>query len=253
MLLACGPGARDAEVRQLRERVEAAQGRLAKLDTQIADLQNQLFLVTDQLNRERAEADASRPPPHLQVVKLAPPTVKDRPAPAARPGAAKQPEADVYELELDGSDDAPRVPVTALPPPAPIARHDAAEADGLFRDALTAFREGRTGEASSLFARFVERYPDHAHADKALYWMGESRLEAGAWAEAVADFRKLLLRYPRSRKVPDALFEMGLAYEKLGGTAEARQAFQDLVTNYPATALADLARARLGGETGRAR
>ena len=104
--------------------------------------------------------------------------------------------------------------------------------------------------AAELFLRFVERFPTHANADKALFWMGESRLEAGAHALAVEDFRQLLLRHPRSSKVPDALFKMGLAYEKLGKASEGRQAFLDLVTNYPATALSELARSRLAASAG---
>jgi tol-pal system protein YbgF len=265
MLIACGGGARDAELRDIRERVAAVQGRLARYDTQIADIQNQLFLIADQLNRERSEAEAARPPPRLQVVKLAPPVAKQGPAgrqpaapgkgaaPAAARGAAVEPAPEVFELELEGEQEPDRLPVTRVPPPPSIPRHDAAEADALFRDALTAFREGRAEDASSLFGRFVDRYPEHAHADKALFWMGESRFEARAYAEAIADFRRLLVRYPRSSKVADALFRMGVAYERLGSTTEARQAFQDLVSNYPSTALADVARARLGGEAGGAR
>jgi tol-pal system protein YbgF len=245
VLAACGTSARDAEVRELRARVEGLQARQARYETQITDLQNQVFLITDQVGRERADADAARPPPRLQVVKLAPPAGKKAVAP---------PEADVVDIELTGNEEpAPHVPVAKVPPPPAIPRHDPAEVDALFREALTAFREGRAQQASELFARFVERYPEHAHADKALYWMGESRFEAGAFAEAVANFKRLLVRYPRSSKVPDALFRMGVAQERLGATTEARQAFQDLVTNYPTVALADLARARLAGEGGGSR
>jgi len=242
VLTACGATTRDAEVRELRARVEGLQGRVARSETQITDLQNQVFLVTDQLSRERADAEAARPPPRLQVVKLSP------------PAAAKKPlerDPDLYDIELTGNEEpTSHVPVARVPPPPAIPRHDPAEVDALFREALTAFREGRAQQASELFARFVERYPEHAHADKAVYWMGESRFEAGAFAEAVANFKRLLTRYPRSSKVPDALFRMGVAQERLGASAEARQAFQDLVTNYPTVALADLARARLAGEGG---
>jgi tol-pal system protein YbgF len=245
ILTACGTAARDAEVRDLRTRVEGVQVRLARSETQITDLQNQVFLVTDQLSRERADAEAARPPPRLQVVKLAPPAAARKAAP---------PEPEVVDIELTGNQEpAPHVPVAKVPPPPAIPRHDPAEVDALFREALTAFREGRAQQASELFARFVERYPEHAHADKALYWMGESRFEAGAFAEAVADFKRLLTRYPRSSKLPDALFRMGVAQERLGASTEARQAFQDLVTNYPTVALADLARARLASEGGGAK
>jgi tol-pal system protein YbgF len=243
-ITACGGAARDAELRQLRERVEALRTQLGHTDTQIADLQNQMFLISDQLNRERADAEAQQPPPHLKVVKLAPPQEE--------PVASQHP-ADVFDIELTGDQEPGPLVVTKIPPPAPIPRHDSAEADALFRDGLTAFREGRSADASRLFGRFVERYPEHGYADKALYWMGEARYEGGAFTEAVRDLRKLLLRYPRSSKVPDALFRLALSYERLGQPAEARQALEDLVGNYPATALADLARARLGTDAGGAR
>ena len=245
VLAGCGASAHDAEFRQLSERVQAMQTQLAHYDTQITDLQNQVFLISDQQSRERADADSRRPPPHLQVVKLAPPVVKNAP-PAEKPD-------DIVDINITGDEEPARLAVTKVPPPASIPRHDAAEADGVFRDALAAFREGRAEEAAKLFARFVDRYPDHAHADTALYWMGESRFEVGAFADAIADFRRLLLRYPRSSKVAEALFRMGVAYERLGSGPAARQAFQDLVGNYPNSALADLARSKLAADGGAAR
>jgi len=238
----CGPTVSQAEFRQLSERVQTLQAQAGRYDTQMTDLQNQVFLITDQQSRERADADARRPPPHLQVVKLAPPTTKN---------ATSAPSAnDVIDIELTGDQEPGPLSVVKVPPPAAIPRHDAADADGLFRDALRAFREGRADEASKLFARFVERYPDHAHADKALYWMGESRFESGAFAEAIQNFKTLLLRYPRSGKVAEALFRMGVSYERVGSASEARQAFSDLVSNYPNSALSDLARVRLSNTSG---
>jgi TolA-binding protein len=62
----------------------------------------------------------------------------------------------------------------------------------------------------------------------------------------VTELSRVLERYPRSNKAPDALMKMGMAHEKLGRPDLARRAFQKVLDTYPQSALADLARARLG-------
>ncbi len=219
------------------------QAKLARHDTQLVELQNQVFLINDQHERERADTEARQTPPHLRIVKLEP-----------RP-AAPQSLPEVVDIELTGDSEPPRLTVAKVPPPAPAARATLtnAEADGAFRDAMRAFREGRGLEAAKSFARFGERYPSHTQTHMALFWAGEAYFEGGAFTEAVASFRRLLLRHPKSSKVADALFRMGTAYERLGEAEKARQSFADLVNNYPSSALADLARSRLGGAMGATR
>ncbi|MBN1961857.1 MAG: tetratricopeptide repeat protein [Deltaproteobacteria bacterium] len=245
--IGCGHGASQVQLHQLREKVQLLQAQVGRYDTQITDLQNQVFLIIDQQKRERADAEARQPPPHLRVVKLAPAKAKRNSQAAPADNAS-----DVINIEMTG--EPPESPtetlsVAKVPPPTDFAEETISDAESMFRDALRTFREGRTGEATKLFSQFVERYPKHIHADKALYWMGESSFESGAFSAAVQHFNKLLLRYPRSGKIAEALFRMGVAYERLGSDQQAQQAFLDLVTNYPNTALADLARNRLQNKT----
>ena len=223
----------EQENRALAGRVQALETQLGREDGRIADLENQVFLMTDQLRQARVDAPKM---PELRLVHLAPES-----APAAAAAAD-----DIVDIELEG-DEEPRLPRAARGEKVPGT---VSEADDLFREALTVFREGKAQAASQLFERFVQRFPRHTNADKALYWMGEARYESGAFAQAVTDLEKLLTRYPRSGKVPDALLKVALAYERLGNAAKAREALEDLVRNYPSSPLGELARARLTGDTG---
>jgi tol-pal system protein YbgF len=237
-LVACAPTARDLEQRQLRERLDTMQARLTKQERQLSELSNQLFLLSDKAAQNRAPATTApaTPPapamPALQVVRLSAP----RPPP-------EEPAVDYVLVD----DEPGHLAVANVPPPPARPASEDATAEQQFREALTAYQQGHADRASELFSRLLQQYPNHAHADAALYWLGESRYEAQAYADAIRHFLRLLDRYPRSSKRPDALLKLGLAYERSGQADKSRLTLEELVRTYPDSALGELAKSRLAG------
>jgi tol-pal system protein YbgF len=238
VLSACAASAQEAEVRQLRATLAELRGQLNRQEARIEELSNRVFVLYDRVDSARVELGRASTPPSLEVVKLVPDEAEPAPVPASESDEA----AVVIELREDGELEA--LPTRDVPPP-PKSERPERGAEAVFTEALNAYRQGQVEDAYQGFARFLQRFPRHAYADNAVYWMGECRYDAKEYRAALGEFAKVLKRFPRSNKAPDALFKMGLAYERLGELDTARKAFTDVVVGYPKSALAELARTHL--------
>lgn len=99
--------------------------------------------------------------------------------------------------------------------------------------ALAMARGGRCTEAVDAFTRFLVRWPDHPHADNAMYWRAECFLRGGDAPRAVQEFEGLVARFPAGNKVADALYKLAVTYGRLGDDARAARATQRLTTEFP--------------------
>lgn len=236
----CAGSAQEARLARVEDALRSVQTQQQRADDRLADLSNKLFVLNDKLqNRETLAAAVPAGRPELKVVKLVPASAKAPPAEQRSEPPADGPAVDV---DLRGYDDPTRISVVPVAPPPRIA---APEGDVMFREALTAFREGKHDDAYARFQKLLAKHPEHPDADGAYYWMGETRFELKAYAQAASEYQKLLARYPKSDKAPDALMKLGVAYERLGEADKAHQSFRDLVEKFPRSALGELARARL--------
>ena len=171
-------------------------------------------------------------------------TATARPVPASPPAAPTTPS-----------------PVTPTPPP-PVGQRPATNAlqpQDIYQAAYIDFSKGSYALAMAGFREFLRRFPDHALAGNAQYWIGESYLsQARAAANAgqservaqelesgVQEFRKVLANYPRSEKAPSALYKEALALIELKQPAVAQQRLEYLVANFPQSEETPLARERL--------
>jgi len=171
-------------------------------------------------------------------------TATARPVPASPPAAPTTPS-----------------PVTPTPPP-PVGQRPATNAlqpQDIYQAAYIDFSKGSYALAMAGFREFLRRFPDHALAGNAQYWIGESYLsQARAAANAgqservaqelesgVQEFRKVLANYPRSEKAPSALYKEALALIELKQPAVAQQRLEYLVANFPQAEETPLARERL--------
>ncbi len=167
------------------------------------------------------------PSERLPVVPVAPLPVMGAPGirPTATPPAA--PSAPATPRGPGASLDAPMVPITegsgTLDPRALTA----------YDDALAMARGGRCREAVSAFEGFLSQWPNHPHADNAMYWRAECILQGGDRHRAVQEFEALVTRFPAGNKVADALFKLAVTYRRLGDRAAADRAAQRLNVEFP--------------------
>ena len=156
----------------------------------------------------------------------------------------------------------PATPATpAAPPPAGQrpATSGALQPQDIYQAAYIDFSKGSYALAMAGFREFLRRFPDHALAGNAQYWIGESyfsqaRAAANAGQgdkmaqeleSAVQEYRKVVANYPRSEKAPTALYKEALALIDLKQPAVAQQRLEYLVANFPQAEETPLARERL--------
>jgi tol-pal system protein YbgF len=80
---------------------------------------------------------------------------------------------------------------------------------------------------------FLVRYPDHPHAENAMYWRGEAFQAKGEYARAVQEYEGLIARFPFGTRTAEALLGLGICEQKLGQGERAEQAFAELRERYP--------------------
>lgn len=112
-----------------------------------------------------------------------------------------------------------------------------------YDSALSLVRGDRCHDALSAFASFLARWPDHPHADNAMYWRGECFLRLGETRQGVEEFDALVRRYPSGNKVPDALYKLSVTWRRLGDEARSSAAATRLLQDFPGSDAARRAQA----------
>ena len=152
-------------------------------------------------------------------------------------------------------------PAAAPAEPTPGSRPstNALQPQDIYQAAYIDFSKGSYPLAVAGFREFLRRFPDHALAGAAQYWIGEAHFSlargytnAGqtdkateALEQAVQEFRKVQANYARSDKAATALYKEALALLDLKQPAVAQARLQYLVDNFPQAEEAPLARERL--------
>ncbi len=136
------------------------------------------------------------------------------------------------------------VPATSLPG-ASLSVTDAPAIQRAYETAYSSYKSGDFAAALAGFQNFVKRYPKHALAGNAQYWIGDTQLQLHEYPAAVLAQRELIEKYPESEKVPDALFVIGRAEFANNNPEAAKKTWEEVVAKYPTTPSADKARAQL--------
>ena len=265
--------ANPAEVDQLHRSIEGLRAQNAVYAKQVEELENRLFILSDQLdsrkvNEEKAETPrlptvalhpAPTAPSNMAVNNMAPAGTETGSEPEVEyAGEAAKWNAHRPILRMRG--DSAEVTITREPQAAPPtirvaregaprpsreARDESAEAIGLYRKSYEALRAGNQEEAMQGFKEFLRVYPASDLADNSQYWLGECYYDRKDFGQAVREFRRVIERYPNGNKVPDALLKVGFSYLSLGSTEAGKQTLTQLQRSYPRHEAAVLAGARL--------
>jgi len=240
------------QLEAINQRLDTVAGTLTALTRRVDDVSGRL----DALGRQ-VRASAIRPGPGGAQ---APPAVLPPPPPATAapvpPGAPTA--APVTAAPSTAAPAAP--PATATPAPATVrSTMGALPPQDLYQASYIDFSKGNYMPAIDGFREFLRRYPDHAQASNAQYWIGEGyaalaqqHTNAGQaeraselLQRAVQEFRKVVANYPRGDRAPTALYKEALTLVELKQPALAQARLQYLVDNFPQAEEIPLARERL--------
>jgi tol-pal system protein YbgF len=283
LVAGCADTATQAQMTDLQKRLDLEQRRSAAAEHKLDELENRVFLLTDQVESQKVAA-LHRTKQPLPVVTLKPDAAE--PASSAVPsdgaeeivyeGAAKSedPAHTRTVLRIDGtrvvshreseprsktitpipaaSDDnlgvAPVPPIRASSASLPaVSEHaaPAAEPLALYKSAYDDLRAGRHEAAERGFREFVHRYPHHDYADNAQYWLGECFYDQKRYDKAAPEFRAVLTRWPTGNKAPDAMLKLGFSLLALGDADKGGKVLREVPATYPRTEAARLASERL--------
>ena len=146
-----------------------------------------------------------------------------------------------------------RAPAVSTPPatlPAPADAEAAREArdepaEQAFTAARNTFRAREHGQAVLDFLDFIARYPKHALAPSAQYWIGEAYYVQRDYPQALIEFNRVVQMAPTAPAAADALLRIGLCHANLREPAPAAAAWQRIVREYPRSEAAGKARSFL--------
>jgi tol-pal system protein YbgF len=125
----------------------------------------------------------------------------------------------------------PATPSTATAPPA--AAGAAGAADQIYNDAFKKLQDGDYAGAEKGFKAFVQRYPQHALAGNAQYWLGETFYARRDYQNAMTAFAEGYKNYKSSPKGPDNLLKLGVTLATLNRKTDACAIFARFAQDYP--------------------
>ena len=273
-------GTRNAALADVQKQLAESERRVATAEHKIDELENRVFLLTDQVESQKVAA-VHRERPRLPVV-----TLKPSDEPSADDGdvtyegaAAERSREPPTVLRIDGTRVAAHHPsssssssssapsswnepgekdnlgVAPAPPIRAAATHVATEKSersapavepiALYRTSYEELRAGHHDAAERGFREFVKKFPRHDYADNAQYWLGETYYDRKLYDRAAPEFRAVLTRWPTGNKAPDAMLKLGFCMLAAGDAQKARAILRELPATYPHTDAARLAEERL--------
>ena len=222
----------------------------------IEELENQVFVLEDQLDSRRLASEQRAPATLPPVAPQA--AAPQRPAPVAPAAPADEPSSVVAERDVEyagaaagasaraPSSHRPMLRLGAAPEPVE-SQADVTPVESLrpYRQALQILRAGNPKAALAGFRRFLDGHPRHDYADNAQYWIGECYYDLHDYRAAEPEFRKVIERYPHGNKVPDAMLKLGFTLLAQQQEAAGREVLESLAHAYPKHEAARLAAYRL--------
>lgn len=122
----------------------------------------------------------------------------------------------------------PRTPPAAAAPAAAQGN-----ADQAYHDAFKKLQDGDYAGAESGFKTFLQRFPQHALAGNAQYWLGETFYARRDYKNAMTAFAEGYKAYKSSPKGPDNLLKLGITLATLGRKSDACAIFARFKQDYP--------------------
>ncbi len=276
----CADSTSAAQLADLQKRFDAETRRTAAAEHKLDELENRVFLLTDQVESQKVAAIRRYKQP-LPIVTLKPDAQPSEDVPSdgseeiVFEGAAKSSDPSHTVIRIDGTRvvshrdpkseprsearNEPRVsqPDTAVHDqenlgvaPVPSIHQNehappAAEPLALYKSAYDDLRAGKHEAAEHGFREFVKKYPHHDYADNAQYWLGECFYDQRAFDRAAPEFRAVVQRWPTGNKAPDAMLKLGFSLLALGDVDKGRATLRAVDSTYPRTEAARLASERL--------
>ncbi|RMF47474.1 MAG: tol-pal system protein YbgF [Deltaproteobacteria bacterium] len=119
-------------------------------------------------------------------------------------------------------------------PAAPKAPPEQQTPESVYQKGLDLIRGGTDFAAGrAAMTDFLKRWPDHALAVNATYWIGEAWYGEKKYENAILQFQDVVEKYGDHPKVASALLKQGLAFRALGDAGNAEVIWRKLIERFP--------------------
>jgi tol-pal system protein YbgF len=125
------------------------------------------------------------------------------------------------------------------------AAASSSEEQTVYAQSFDALKAGSYSVAITGFKGFLSSYPSSPLAENAQYWLGEAYYVTHDLDAAAGAFRTVTQKWPNSRKTPDAMLKLGYTQLDQKKVSEGRVTLSQVVQKYPGTDAARLATERL--------
>ena len=119
------------------------------------------------------------------------------------------------------------------------------EEQTVYAQSFDALKAGSYSVAITGFKDFLKSYPSSPLAENAQYWLGEAYYVTHDLDSAAVAFRNVMQKWPNSRKTPDAMLKLGYTQIDQKKVSDGRATLTQVTQKYPGTDAARLANDRL--------
>jgi tol-pal system protein YbgF len=119
------------------------------------------------------------------------------------------------------------------------------EEQTVYAQSFDALKAGSYSVAITGFKDFLNSYPSSPLAENAQYWLGEAYYVTHDLDAAASAFRNVMQKWPNSRKTPDAMLKLGYTQLDQKKISEGRATLSQVVQKFPNTDAAKLATEKL--------
>ncbi len=105
--------------------------------------------------------------------------------------------------------------------------------DQIYQEGLDAIKANDFDLSTARFTTLLTKYPNHALADNAQYWLGESYYGKKDYTKAAVAFATGYEKYKNGHKGADNILKLGMSMQMLGKKDEACTAFTNLPKEFP--------------------
>ncbi len=194
----------ESDLRTLTDKVE-------KQTYDVQQLQQQVEAMQQQQAQQQAQA-AQTPPPAAMPPQPNAMTMEDDVPPSLQPDLSAKEEADTAVTGAETGD---------------------MDAAGLYEQGFGEIKSGDYAAAEKSFATFMKKYPTHALAPNALYWLGETYYVRKDYDKATRAFAEAYQKFPDGPKAADNLLKLGMSLAAKGEKDNACVALAQLKKQYP--------------------
>jgi tol-pal system protein YbgF len=208
-----------AAAADIETRLSAIEDQLKSLTGQVEQANHAAQDAQDRLNKLQADYDA-----RLGALE------HGGAAPAAHADASS-----FYNAQANASAGAstPDIPKTL----GTLSSAGADSADALYESAFADVRDAHYDAAEGKLKQFLAKYPSHALAGNAGYWLAETYYVRADYKQAAKAFAQNYQDYPKGPKAADSLLKLGKALAKMGKKDDACLSLLQLKKDFPSNAV----------------